>query len=107
ASTDETASKITMRFEVSDTGAGISPEAQSRIFDEFSQADGSTTRKHGGSGLGLAISKQLVEMMGGNIHVESALGAGSTFWFTSSFDKKDAAPHEDGRSPPMGMLPRG
>jgi len=104
ASTDETSGKITMRFEVSDTGAGISPEAQSRIFDEFSQADGSTTRKHGGSGLGLAISKQLVEMMGGNIHVESALGAGSTFWFTSTFDKQDALPHEDVRSSPMGML---
>src|SRR5687767_715289 len=57
----ETMKDVTMRFEVSDTGVGISQDAQSRIFDEFSQADGSTTRKHGGSGLGLAISKQLVE----------------------------------------------
>ena len=99
ASTEETAKKVAMRFEVSDTGVGISPEAQSRIFDEFSQADGSTTRKHGGSGLGLAISKQLVEMMGGTIQVESALGAGSTFSFTATFEKQ-----EDARTAPMGML---
>jgi two-component system, sensor histidine kinase and response regulator len=99
SSVEETTDKVTMRFEVSDTGLGVSAEAQTRIFDEFSQADGSTTRKHGGSGLGLAISKQLVEMMGGNIHVESALGAGSTFWFTSTFEKQEEQVHA-----PMGML---
>jgi two-component system sensor histidine kinase/response regulator len=104
ASVDETPNTVTMRFEVSDTGTGISPEAQSRIFEEFAQGDGSTTRKHGGSGLGLAICKQLVEMMGGSIHVESALGAGSTFWFTSAFQKQDALPEEDSRAAPMGML---
>ena len=79
---------VGLRFEVHDTGIGVSSEARSRIFDSFSQADGSTTRKHGGTGLGLTISKQLVELMGGKIGVDNALTQGSIFWFDVNFDKR-------------------
>ena len=81
-------SQCELEFKVTDTGPGIAEEAHGRIFDAFAQADGSTTRKHGGTGLGLSIAKQLAQMMGGDIGMETASGKGSTFWFSALLGKR-------------------
>ncbi len=84
----ETESQVRLKFSVRDTGIGIAPEAQARIFESFTQADQSTTRRFGGTGLGTTIAKQLVGLMGGKIGLESAVGLGSTFWVEVELDKQ-------------------
>ena len=87
-STEKTDAKVNLRFEVRDTGIGIPKDKLTTLFSPFTQVDGSTTRKYGGTGLGLSISKQLAELMGGRIGVESEEGKGSTFWFSAVLDRQ-------------------
>lgn len=87
---EEQGEELLIRFEVRDSGCGISPEQLTRLFQPFTQADASTTRQHGGTGLGLTITRRLAQQMGGDAGVESQLGSGSCFWFTARLQRGQA-----------------
>ena len=98
------ASLNVLRVDVSDTGPGISPEGQAKLFQRFSQVDGTSTRRHGGSGLGLAICRGLVEAQGGAIGVDSRIGEGARFWFTIPADMTTGGDADNRRHVSSGLL---
>ena len=98
---DSSGPGVLVHFEVSDTGIGLTPEEQARVFSTYSQVDSSTTRTHGGTGLGLAIARMLTQLMAGEIGVESEKGSGSRFWFTARF--REAEGKRRATSPPVSL----
>ncbi|GAP35708.1 response regulator [Piscinibacter sakaiensis] len=95
--------RLQVRFEVQDTGEGIAPERQARLFSAFEQADSSTTRRHGGTGLGLALTRHLAQMMGGDVGVTSSPGQGSSFWFTAWLGRGSEAGDRAAPVPMQGL----